>query len=298
MFYKFKYIFYSFIDNIVSFILLSHSMYINYTKNILKGAEMQELIKIEKRVIGAEETNSVNARDLWGNLEIKQQFADWMKSQIATLGIEENIDYILISLKSETNGRGGDRKSMDYIITTDTAKHISMASRTPKGKEVRNYFIAVEKEFRAVTVQDSTQLAEITQQNRVIVDSFNKLVTLLNDRDKREVELHNQKIAAYRPTLSAKELDRIVETVSMSAVHIAKLKKISFDKAKSILFATLNAHLGTKSYTHIQPHQYNEAKAFIIKAGEEARSSLTNISKMIDAELEKSYEYDEIEEEY
>jgi len=298
MFYKFKYIFYSFIDNIVSFVLLFHSMYINYTKNILKGAEMQEIIKIEKVEIGAELVNSVNSRELHKTLDVGKKYADWIRSQIDGLGLEENVDYILISPKRESIGRGGDYSSKDYIITTDTAKHISMASRTPKGKEVRNYFIAVEKEFRAVTVQDSTQLAEITQQNRVIVDSFNKLVTLLNDRDKREVELHNQKIAAYRPTLSAKELDRIVETVSMSAVHIAKLKKISFDKAKSILFATLNAHLGTKSYTHIQPHQYNEAKAFIIKAGEEARSSLTNISKMIDAELEKSYEYDEIEEEY
>jgi len=107
---------------------------------------MRELIKIEKREIGLESVNSVNSRELHKALEVKKDYSDWMKQQIGSLGLEENVDYLINPLKGENkNGETRGRKSIDYIITTDTAKHISMASRTPKGKEVRRYFIEVEK---------------------------------------------------------------------------------------------------------------------------------------------------------
>ena len=106
---------------------------------------MQELIKISQVLIGAETVNSVNVRELYETLEIKKPFTDWIKSQIKTLGLEENMDYITYKQKVKA-GRGTTIKT-EYIITTDTAKHISMASRTAKGKEVRTYFIAIEKEF-------------------------------------------------------------------------------------------------------------------------------------------------------
>ena len=107
---------------------------------------MQELIKIESNIIGAEEVNSVNAKELHAVLGIKKDFSSWMKNQINTLGLEENVDYIVFTQKGENPKLGG-RPQKEYIITTDTAKHISMASRTPKGKEVRSYFIRVEKEM-------------------------------------------------------------------------------------------------------------------------------------------------------
>jgi len=106
------------------------------------------IIPISTQIINHEETNSVNARDLHHNLGVKKKFADWIKSQISSLYLEENKDYILISPKRELGSRGGDMKSVDYIITADTAKGIAMASRTEKGNEVRKYFIAVEKRYQ------------------------------------------------------------------------------------------------------------------------------------------------------
>lgn len=101
---------------------------------------MKTLINITKELIGIEKVNSVYARELHKTLEIKKQFSDWITHQIKPLGLEENMDYIIYTKKVEKG-----RSLKEYIITQDRAKHISMASRTVKGKEVRNYFIEIEK---------------------------------------------------------------------------------------------------------------------------------------------------------
>lgn len=102
------------------------------------------LLEIKKRNIGAEKIDSVNARDLHVALHVKKDFSNWIKSQIKNLGLEENIDYLTLALK----GDGGKFGKIEYHITSDATKHISMASRTEKGRAVRNYFIAIEKEHK------------------------------------------------------------------------------------------------------------------------------------------------------
>lgn len=62
-----------------------------------------------------------------------------MKRRIDALGAEENIDFVVLK-----NGDGRFTK-IDYIITDDFAKHLGMVEKNSKGKEVRNYFIYMEK---------------------------------------------------------------------------------------------------------------------------------------------------------
>ena len=62
---------------------------------------MQEIIKIEKSVIGTEEVNSVNARDLWKQLEVKTEFSKWIKRRLEECMATENEDYLRISKKVE-----------------------------------------------------------------------------------------------------------------------------------------------------------------------------------------------------
>lgn len=115
-----------------------------------------QIIKVSNNEIGEEKLQTVNSRELWQELGVQKDYSDWIKTQIETLDLEENLDFVKLPLKGEsknTLGRGGDRKSIDYIITIDAAKHIAMASRTPKGKEVRKYFIEMEKYARFVLEQ-------------------------------------------------------------------------------------------------------------------------------------------------
>ena len=108
---------------------------------------MSALITIDTAIIGKEEVNSVNARELHTTLEVKKDFSDWIKAQIKSLNLEESIDYIATPLKRGI-ANGGYKMITEYILTLDTAKHIAMASRTKKGKELRAYFIEVEKQFK------------------------------------------------------------------------------------------------------------------------------------------------------
>ena len=130
---------------------------------------MSEIIKISSEVIGTEKVNSVNARELHQVLEIGKDFTTWMNTQINSLGLEKNVDYIVYEVK------GNGRPQKEYIITTDTAKHISMASRTAKGKEVRNYFIQIEKEYFSQNIQKlSGRVGGLTKANNDLRKELDK----------------------------------------------------------------------------------------------------------------------------
>jgi phage anti-repressor protein len=111
--------------------------------------------EIIKQQINNETVNSVSARNLHNELGVKKDFSSWIKAQFKRGFFEENIDYVVFTQKGE-NLKGG-RPSIDYIVTLDTAKEIAMMSGTQKGKEVRNYFIEVEKRFREQSQNSETE---------------------------------------------------------------------------------------------------------------------------------------------
>jgi anti-repressor protein len=99
-----------------------------------------DLIKVSETARG---TIVVSARDLHQSLEIKTQFTDWCK-RMFEYGFTENLDYVAVTQKKVT-AQGNANAYTDYALTLDAAKHIAMVQRTPKGKELRQYFIEVEK---------------------------------------------------------------------------------------------------------------------------------------------------------
>lgn len=100
----------------------------------------------------------ISGRDLYEFLEIKDNYTDWFKRMIC-YGFDEGKDFIGISREST-----GGRPSIDHALKLDTAKEISMIQRNDKGKEARQYFISVEKEYnspekimaRALRIADET----------------------------------------------------------------------------------------------------------------------------------------------
>lgn len=100
-------------------------------------------ITIVKQLIGQDEVNGVNARDLWKALDVQTQFADWIKRRLLEINAIEGEDFLSFVIK---NGQG--RGSKDYIITVDMAKHIAMLEKNERGYQVRKYFIECEKKLR------------------------------------------------------------------------------------------------------------------------------------------------------
>ena len=116
---------------------------------------MQELIKTSAAVIGGEEVNAVNARELWTFLESKQKFADWIKNRIAEYNFEEEKDFFI------NLGKSHGRPSKEYFITLDMAKELAMVENNERGKQARQYFIEVEKRFRKTAINAEALVAAI-----------------------------------------------------------------------------------------------------------------------------------------
>ena len=98
---------------------------------------MNELLKINYEA----EQPTVSARDLHEQLNIKTAFKDWFP-RMCEYGFEEGKDFC--SKMSETSSKGG-RPSKDADISIDMAKQICMIQRSPEGKQIRQYFIDLEK---------------------------------------------------------------------------------------------------------------------------------------------------------
>jgi len=112
------------------------------------NTKTENLIRIDRTGDGR---NVVSARELHTFLENGKQFADWIKNRIRQYGFVENEDFALASPNGEASHGGHNR--VEYAITLDMAKELSMVERNEKGKIARKYFIACEKMLRGVSDQ-------------------------------------------------------------------------------------------------------------------------------------------------
>lgn len=104
---------------------------------ILKG---KPLIPIKETTKG---NMIVNARDLHTFLEVGTRFNDWITRKIKKYGFVENVHFSTITQNRVVDATTKD--VVEYILTLDTAKQLSMVEENEKGMQAREYFIAVEK---------------------------------------------------------------------------------------------------------------------------------------------------------
>ncbi|HEM5157724.1 TPA: phage antirepressor KilAC domain-containing protein [Streptococcus suis] len=88
----------------------------------------------------------VSGRQLHEALEVKTPYSMWFERMVE-YGFTDNQDFLLNNFVKQT-GRGGHNK-VDHVIKLDMAKEIAMIQRTDRGKQVRQYFIQVEKDFNS-----------------------------------------------------------------------------------------------------------------------------------------------------
>lgn len=105
------------------------------------------LVNVFNAVIDGINQLAVNARDLHKFLKVGRDFSTWIKNRIEQYIFIENQDFILIHQNGGIKKRGGDRRSVDYHLTLDMAKELSMVENNEEGRKVRRYFIRCEKDL-------------------------------------------------------------------------------------------------------------------------------------------------------
>ena len=92
---------------------------------------------------------AVSARDLHAFLESKQDFSTWIKNRIEKYDLVENVDYVTAPQIYGT-ANGGHSTRLEYALTIDAAKELSMVEGNEKGKQARKYFIACEQKLKEI----------------------------------------------------------------------------------------------------------------------------------------------------
>lgn len=114
---------------------------------------------IENELVPVYETSTgekvVYGSELHKVLEVKSRYREWINRRFSDIDAIENEDYEA----AEISAPSGQAKK-EYIIKLDTAKEMAMLERNEKGKQVRRYFIQIEKKYKA----NSHKMQTITYQ--------------------------------------------------------------------------------------------------------------------------------------
>lgn len=154
---------------------------------------MNDIIKVNYNT----DQPTVSARELHEFLEVKDPYRNWF-SRMCEYGFEESKDFR--TFLCETSGG---RPKHDAEITIDMAKELCMLQRNERGKQARQYFLQMERDWnspekvmaRALQIAEkkintlSAELSKATVQNTIMQpksDYFDELVernTLTNFRE-------------------------------------------------------------------------------------------------------------------
>ena len=108
---------------------------------------MNELIKVNYENV---DCPTVSGRELWEALEVKTAYKDWFP-RMCEYGFSEGADFNPLNFEQvRTEGnRQVTREITDHQLTIPMAKELCMLQRTDKGKQMRQYFIAVEEQWNS-----------------------------------------------------------------------------------------------------------------------------------------------------
>ena len=88
----------------------------------------------------------VDARELHRRLKVQTSFNHWFNRRVSEYNFDENKDYFTENqLLDKNDKKYPHRPRTEYFLTIDMAMEIAMLERTEVGKEIRNYFIEMEK---------------------------------------------------------------------------------------------------------------------------------------------------------
>ncbi len=106
-----------------------------------------------EEALDIDEEGNTTARKLYEFLELRPgDYSRWVRKNIEeNVFAEPGIDYFSLRTDAECRNIGPRGNfARDYKLTGQFAKKLAMASNSPKGEQVRDYFVAVEERAKAL----------------------------------------------------------------------------------------------------------------------------------------------------
>lgn len=146
---------------------------------------MNELIKIE---VTENQEPAISGRELHEFLEVATPYDKWFPRMVE-YGFTEGTDFSTF-LSESTGGR----PAVNHLLKIDMAKELAMIQRTEKGKQARQYFIQIEKDYnrpekimaRALVIAER-ELSNLQIENKIKEEKIETL-TLENKELSKKIE--------------------------------------------------------------------------------------------------------------
>lgn len=193
-----------------------------------------QLIPVNTGRIGNIETLTVNARDLHGFLELRSQFGTWMQNRIRQYGFRAGVDFELLNRKIKQ--ASGTKHAIEYRLTLDMGKELSMVERNDKGREARRYFIDCEKRLLAGYPappavrpgQVEALRLDLAQENGDLRDALREQAALIDD-------LKDELLDVYRSRSPVRKVrEKIVYKVPTAALELMVEYRIPRDRIAAV----------------------------------------------------------------
>lgn len=216
---------------------------------------MNQLISITKN-----ENNEqvVSARELHKVLGVKKRFSEWWEQNSKLLVEHEDFEGVLVSTPYNPKFPDKVQQLQDYVVTADNAKHLAMQSKTKKSREIRDYFIQVEKEYK------HQQHAPLTldQQIAAIATGYGSVKEELVEVKDQVADLTNR---FGLPSNKAKVLQKKVATkvYMFTGGKASNAHKKIGSKVFREFYKDLNNRFDVVKYSDIPLSRYDEALEYL-----------------------------------
>lgn len=192
----------------------------------------------------------VSARELHKTLGVKTRFAEWWTQNSKLLIEHEDFEGVVITAPYNPKFPDKVQKLQDYAVTADNAKHLAMQSQTKKSREIRDYFIQVEKEYK----QQQQAPLTLDQQIAAIATGYGSVKEELVEVKDRVSDLEEN------APLSAGEYNYIGSRINQRVAEVARgYGKITREQ-RGKLFKDINQ--GVKVVTGVSTRTQLRAKHF------------------------------------
>ncbi|WP_341784670.1 ORF6C domain-containing protein [Lactococcus garvieae] len=211
---------------------------------------MNQLINITQN----ENNDSVvSGRELHDFLEVSERYSTWFERMVK-YGFEENVDFVGCKVFNTL----AKQELQDHALKLDMAKEISMIQRTAKGKEARQYFIQVEKEYK----QQQQVPLTLDQQIAAIATGYGSVKEELVEVKDQVADLTNR---FGLPSNKAKVLQKKVATkvYMFTGGKASNAHKKIGSKVFREFYKDLNNRFDVVKYSDIPLSRYDEALEYL-----------------------------------